>query len=129
MRREMGSARRREDDERELQEHVDLAPVSTPFDEAVHHVHHPGRTLTTWRALSTRLVLVELHEGENSELFEQIEYTYFGEARDGGNDVGALVHNDDCTRAETSLRILERIKVHAKPKLSDNPKAEQTHTY
>jgi hypothetical protein len=36
-----------------------------------------------------------------------------GEARDCLDDVGALVHDDDGTRAETGLGVLERVKVHA----------------
>jgi len=38
---------------RELEEHVDLALVSTALDEAIHHVHHPCSAFPTGRALAT----------------------------------------------------------------------------
>lgn len=37
---------------RELEKHVDLALMATAFDEAVHHVHHPGGALSTRCALA-----------------------------------------------------------------------------
>ena len=47
----------------EFEEHVDLALVAPALDEAVHHVHHPGRAFATGRALAAGLVLVELEHG------------------------------------------------------------------
>jgi hypothetical protein len=44
----------------DLEQHVDLTDVGPAGLEAVHHVHHPGRALTTGRALVAGLVLVEL---------------------------------------------------------------------
>lgn len=38
--------------------------------------------------------------------------TYVGETGDGSNDIGALVHDDDRTRAETRLCVLEGIVIH-----------------
>src|ERR1700722_11774586 len=45
---------------RQLEEHVNLALVSSTFDETVHHVHHPCGAFSTWGALSTGFVFVEL---------------------------------------------------------------------
>ena len=39
-------------------------------------------------------------------------WTYVSETSDGGDDVGALVHDDDGAGTETRLGILERVVVH-----------------
>ena len=39
-------------------------------------------------------------------------WTYVSETSDGGDDVGALVHDDDGTGTETGLRVLEGVVVH-----------------
>lgn len=44
-----------------------------------------------------------------------LKITYVSETCDGRNDVGALVHDDDGTRSQTGLRILERIIIHPIP--------------
>lgn len=80
---------------RQLEQHVNLALVSAALDKARHHVCHPGRALAAGCALAARLVLVELRE-----------------ARDAGNDIGLLVHDDDGARAEAGAEVLERVVVH-----------------
>ena len=40
-------------------------------------------------------------------------WTYVSETSDGGDDVSALVHDDDGTCSETRLGIFQRIVVHA----------------
>ena len=39
-------------------------------------------------------------------------WTYVSETSDGGDDVGALVHDDDSTCSETGLGIFQRVIVH-----------------
>ena len=95
--KESDTSKSRTKDIRQLEKHVDFSLVATSLDHTVHHVHHPCRTLTTRRALTTRLVLVELRETGN-----------------GSNDIGALVHDDDSTRSKTTLSVLERIIIHPK---------------
>ena len=82
---------------RQLKQHVNLAGVTTTFDHTVHYIHHPSCALSAWCALATRFVLVEL-----------------GEASDGGNHIRALVHDNNGTRTETRLGILQRIEIHAR---------------
>ena len=52
---------------RELKKHVNLALMTTSLDETVHHVHHPGGTLSARCALTARFVLVELQWSYISE--------------------------------------------------------------
>jgi hypothetical protein len=104
---------------RELEQHVNLAPMATTFDKTIHHLHHPRRALATGCALPTRFMLVELikarrrrkHSGGKHALLRK-KRTHMSKTRDGGNDIGRLVHNNHRARAETGLSILERIKVH-----------------
>ena len=90
-------------DIRDLEQHVDLADVTATLHHAVHHVHHPGGTLTTRRALTAGLVLVERRE-----------------ASDGRDDIGALVHDDNSTGTKTGLRILQGVVVHAEIRSARN---------
>ena len=69
---------------RQLEQHVNLMGVPATLHHAVHHVHHPSRIPSAWRALATRFVLVEL-----------------GEAGDGGHHICALVHDNNSTCTET----------------------------
>ena len=41
------------------------------------------------------------------------DWTYVSETSDGGDDIGALVHDDDGTCSETRLGIFQRVVVHA----------------
>jgi hypothetical protein len=63
---------------RQLFQHVDLSEVSVTDLHTLEHVYHPPSTLTTRRALTTRLVLVE-----------------FGQSKDRINDISLIVHDDD----------------------------------
>lgn len=88
--------------------------MATPFDHAVHHVHHPGGALPTGRALAAGLVFVELHVNEYSitTTITNIYGTHGGETSNGLDDVGALVHDDDGAGPQTRLRIFERVVIH-----------------
>jgi len=79
----------------ELLHHVDLALAGSALLEAVHDLLGPLGTLATRGALAARLVVVEL-----------------AETGDGADDVGGLVHDNDCGRTETGLRVLEGVEVH-----------------
>ena len=48
--------------------------------------------------------------------------TYVREVSDGGNDIRTLVHDDNITRAQAGLSILEGVKVHPfkNPTISGN---------
>jgi hypothetical protein len=87
--------------------------VTTTLDEAVHHVHHPGRTLTAWRALTTRLVLVELGRVLGPIWNRSKARSYLSEPSNSGNQISTLVHDDDRTRSETRLCILQGVIVHS----------------
>src|SRR5229473_1385717 len=65
------------------------------FDHALHHPPHPTRAFAARRALAAALVLVE-----------------FREARDGADDVGRFVHDDDRGRAEAALHVAQRVEIH-----------------
>lgn len=80
---------------RELEEHVNLTLLGATLNHAVHHVHHPGGTLTAGGALATRLVLVE-----------------FGETGNGADHVGRVVHDNDGSCSERGSVVLERVVVH-----------------
>lgn len=89
--------------------------MATPFDHAVHHVHHPGGALPTGRALAAGLVFVELHVNDCSitmSISTNICRTHGGETSNGLDDVGALVHDDDGAGPQTRLRIFERVVIH-----------------
>jgi hypothetical protein len=79
----------------ELLHHVNLALTGSAHLEAVHDLLGPLGTLATRGALAAGLVVVEL-----------------AETGDGADDVGGLVHDDDGSRTETGLRVLEGVKVH-----------------
>ena len=79
----------------ELLHHVDFTSAGLALLEAVHDLLGPLGTLTARSALTARLVVVEL-----------------GETGDGANNIGALVHDNNGSRSETRLRILESIEVH-----------------
>jgi len=79
----------------QLLEHVDLTLAGVAGLHALHHLHGPLATLAAGGALTTRLVLVEGRQ-----------------AGDGANNVGRLVHDDDGRGTQTSLVVLERVKVH-----------------
>ena len=49
----------RDDMRRKFEKHVNILLATAAFDETV-HIHHPGCTLPTWCALTTRFVFVEL---------------------------------------------------------------------
>ena len=51
--------------------------------------------------------------------------TYCREACDGGDNVCALIHDDDGTCAETRLCILQRVVIHPSPHLSARWKEHQ----
>ena len=60
---------------RDLEQHVDLALLRAALGHARQHAPHPARALAARRALAAALVLVEI-----------------GDAGDGADDVGRLVH-------------------------------------
>mmetsp|Transcript_19209 Transcript_19209/g.34218 ORF Transcript_19209/g.34218 Transcript_19209/m.34218 type:complete len:476 (-) Transcript_19209:63-1490(-) len=79
----------------DLPQHVDLLHPGVALLHAQHDVVQPGGALAAGGALPAGLVLVKV-----------------GEARDGVDGVGALVHHDHRGGAQTRLRLLQRIKVH-----------------
>ena len=79
----------------ELLQHVDLARAAHALLETLHDLVGPLGALTARSALAAGLVAVEVTE-----------------TRDGAHNVGALVHDDDGSSAETGLAVLEGIEVH-----------------
>lgn len=88
--------------------------MSPALDNSVHHFHHPGCTFSTWRALATRLVFVELGHRFSDQKGTISSYAYVCETSDGRDNVSALVHNNDGTSSQTGLSILEGVVIHAK---------------
>lgn len=80
---------------RELFEHIDLGEVSITELHTLKHVNHPASTLTARCALTATLVLVELSK-----------------TKDGIDDVGLVVHDNDSSCSETGSTVLEIIEVH-----------------
>jgi len=79
----------------EFLKHVDFSEVGIALLHAFEHIDHPGGALAAGSALTATLVLVE-----------------FGEAEDGVDYVGLVVHNDDGCSAETGSAFFQVIKVH-----------------
>ena len=79
----------------EFFKHVDFSEVSIADSDSVQDVDHPACALSARSALSTTLMLVELGKSKNS-----VDY------------VCLLVHNDNSGGSETTLSILQVIKVH-----------------
>lgn len=79
----------------QLLEHVDLTLAGLTLLHTLHHLHGPLAALTAGSALTARLVLVE-----------------GGQTRDGANNVGRLVHDDNGSGTETTLRVLQGVEVH-----------------
>lgn len=80
---------------REFLEHVDLSKVSVAEFHPFEHIDHPAGAFSAGSALAATLVLVEL-----------------GEAKNGVNYIGLVVHDDDGCCAETALSVLQVIEVH-----------------
>lgn len=80
---------------RNLFKHVDLSEIGIAQLHSLEHVDHPGGTLSAWSALAATLVLVE-----------------FGESEDGIDDVGGIIHDDDCSGTKTTSQVLEIVEVH-----------------
>src|SRR5690348_14724471 len=66
-----------------FEQHVDLALLRAALRHAGQHAPHPAGALAARRALAAAFVLIEV-----------------GEPRDGADQVGRLVHDDDRRRAE-----------------------------
>ena len=63
--------------------------------QPLHHAPHPAGALAARRALAAALVLVEE-----------------GDAGDGGDEVGGLVHHDHRRGAEAALQVTQRVEIH-----------------
>src|SRR6185437_12191045 len=78
-----------------LEQHVDLALVGATLGHAGQNPPHPAGALAAWRTLAAALVLVEI-----------------GNARDGPDQVGRLVHDDDGGGAEPGAQLAQAVEVH-----------------
>src|SRR6185369_6198259 len=74
---------------------VDVLDLGIALAKPLHHPPHPAGALTTGRALAAALVLVEI-----------------ADAADRTNDVGRLVHYDDCGGAEAGAECLQAVEIH-----------------
>ena len=77
-----------------VEQQIDLALLRLAALQALQHAPHPAAALAAGRALAAALVLVEV-----------------GDAPDGGDDVGRLVHDDDGRRAHARLELGQRIEI------------------
>lgn len=73
----------------EFLHHVDFPVAGLALFESLHHLLRPLASLTAGGALPAALVLVEASQ-----------------STDGPDDVGALVHDDQCRRSHARLTVL-----------------------
>ena len=76
-------------------QHVDLGRRRITGAHAFHHTPHPACAFTAGRALAAAFMLVEI-----------------GQARNGADDVGGLVHYDDGRSAKTGADFLTAVEIH-----------------
>ena len=76
-------------------EHVDLGVVGFTDFHAFEGVSEPAGAFAAGGALAAAFVLVELAQAE-----------------DGLDDVGLLVHDDDCCGSESAFEVAEGVEVH-----------------
>src|SRR3954454_10702537 len=79
----------------DFQQHVDFALVGATVGHAGQDAPHPARALAARRALAAALVLVEI-----------------GDAGDGADQVGRLVHHDYGRGAEARAQLAQRVEIH-----------------
>jgi hypothetical protein len=79
----------------ELLEHVNLTLTGLTLLKSLHHLLCPLATLSARCALAATLVAVEV-----------------AETADSSDNIGALIHNDNSSSAESRLAVLEGIEVH-----------------
>ena len=80
---------------RQLPEHVNLGVVGLSDLEAFEGVSEPAGPLAAGSALSAALVLVELAQPQDSL-----------------DDIGRLIHDNDCSCPQTGLKLPKSVKVH-----------------
>src|SRR5690606_23845848 len=78
-----------------LKQQIDFALLRLAPNEPFHDAPHPACAFPTRRALSAAFVLVEV-----------------GDAGDGLDDVGGLIHDDDAGGAKPRLDLRQSVKIH-----------------
>ena len=74
---------------------VDFGHISLAFAQPLHHTPHPARAFAAWGALAAAFMLIEI-----------------AEPRNGADDIGRFVHDNDCRRAKARAERLQAIKIH-----------------